>query len=149
MKLTKTQTTYVPTEKEIDSKKWFLVDVKGKTLGLISTKIADILRGKLKVHFTPQHDCGDYVVVINAKEIRLAGNKMDSKTYHSHSGYGSGFKTRTARQLIATKPEKIIYDSVWGMLPRNKLRSKIIKKLRIFPGTEHEHTSQSPETITL
>lgn len=148
MKLTKSQKTYVPTVKDL-TQKWYLVDVKGKTLGPIGTKIANLLRGKGKPFFTPQHDCGDYVVVINAEEIRLAGNKMETKLYHWHTGYGAGLKTRTAQEIMAKKPEKILYDAVWGMLPRNKLRKHIIRKLRIFPGSEHAHRAQSLQPIEL
>lgn len=148
MKLKPSQKTHVPSEKELE-KKWFLIDLKGKTLGRTATKIADLLRGKGKPFFTPQLDCGDYLVVINAKEIRLAGNKMDTKKYYWHTSYPSGLRTRTARELLEKKPEKIIFDAVWGMLPRNKLRNKMIKKLRIFPGEEHGCKAQSPQPIEL
>lgn len=130
-------------------KKWYLVDVKGKILGQAATRIADILRGKGKVFFTPQLDCGDYVVAINAKEIRLARNKMDTKLYHWHTRYPAGLRTRTAREVHKTKPEKILYDAVFGMLPRNKLRKKLIKKLRVFSGQEHTHGAQPLLTIQL
>ncbi|KKU78502.1 MAG: 50S ribosomal protein L13 [Candidatus Peregrinibacteria bacterium GW2011_GWA2_47_7] len=148
MKIKDSQKTYVPTNADLQ-RKWFIVDVKGKTLGQISTKIANILRGKDKVHFTTQLDCGDYVVAINAKEVRLAGNKMDTKLYHWHTRYPGGLRTRTARELLNRKPEKILFDSVFGMLPRNKLRSKIIKKFRVFPGETHEHTAQKLQPIEL
>ena len=143
MKLAQNQKTYVPAETDL-KKKWFLVDVKDQTLGIIATKIARVLRGKDKLFFTPQHDCGDYVVVINAAQIRLAHNKMETKTYHWHTGYGAGLRTRTAREQMAIEPEKILYDAVWGMLPRNKLRRMMMKKLRIFPGAEHGHLPQAP-----
>lgn len=149
MKLKESQKTAVPSEKELNAKKWFIVDVKGKTLGRISTKIANILRGKDKPMFTPQHDCGDYVVVINAAQIRLAGNKMEKKEYHWHSGYGAGHKVRTARQVMEKHPDRIIYDAVWGMMPRNKLRRHMIKKLRIFPTEAHTHTAQNLQPLEL
>lgn len=148
MQLKTMQKTYVPNEKDLE-KKWFLVDVKGKTLGSTATKIADLLRGKKKLFFTPQHDCGDYIVVINAREIRLSKNKMNTKLYHWHTRYGAGLRTRTAKQIMERKTEKILYDAVWGMLPRNKLRKHMMKKLRIFPGLEHHHTAQSLQTIQL
>ena len=148
MKIKDSQKTYVPTNADLQ-RKWFIVDVKGKTLGQISTKIANILRGKDKVHFTTQLDCGDYVVAINAKEVRLAGNKMDTKLYHWHTRYPGGLRTRTARELLNRKPEKVLFDSVFGMLPRNKLRSKIIKKFRALPGETHEHTAQKLQPIEL
>lgn len=148
MKLKKTQKTYVPAEKELQ-KKWFLLDVKGKTLGLVAAKIADLLRGKGKPFFTPQLDCGDNVVVINAKEIRLAGNKMDTKLYQWHTQYPGGLRTRTAREVMTKKPEKVLYNAVWGMLPRNILRRKMIKKLHIYAAEEHEHKAQSPAALQL
>lgn len=148
MKLKSSQKTYVPSEKDL-SKKWYLVDVKGQTLGLVTTKIANLLRGKKKPFFTPQQDCGDFVIVINAKHVRLSANKIDTKLYHWHTRYPKGFRTRTAREIMAKKPEKIIFDAVWGMLPRNKLRAHIIKKLRIFPEEKHTHEAQSPKIIKL
>lgn len=148
MKLTTKQKTTVPV---IDPKKqkWFIVDVKGKTLGRVATKIADMLRGKLKPIFTPQHDCGDYVVVVNARHIRLAGSKPDKKMYQWHTQFPGGFREITARKLLDEKPEEVIYQAVWGMLPRNKLRSKIIKKLRIFGEEAHDHTAQHPTSIEI
>lgn len=148
MNLKPHQKSSVPAEKDL-TKKWYLVDVKGKTLGRISTKIADLLRGKGKPIFTPKADCGDYVVVIHAADVKLAGNKMDTKLYQWHTRYPGGFRERTAREIMKTKPEKIVMDAVWGMLPRNRLRRQIIKKLRVFPGAEHGHASQHPESITL
>jgi large subunit ribosomal protein L13 len=148
MKLKASQKTHVPTQEEL-KKKWFLVDVKGKTLGPMATKLANAIRGKGKAFFTPQTDCGDFVVVINAKAIRLAGNKMETKLYQWHTRYPAGLRTRTAREIMEKKPEKILYDAVWGMLPRNKLRKHIMKKLRIFPGEEHTHKAQSLKPIEL
>ena len=148
MKLKDHQKTTIPAGKQLEGQ-WFITDVKGKTLGSVATKLADLIRGKGKPFFTPQHDCGDYVVVLNAAQIRLAGNKMDSKLYYRHSGYGGGLKVRTARQVMERKPEQVLFDAVWGMLPRNRLRKFLIKKLRIFPGETHEHASQSPKSITL
>lgn len=132
---------------EVKEKNWFLVDVKGKTLGQMATALANLLRGKEKPLFSPQHDYGDHVVVINARSIRLSKNKAETKLYHWHSGFGSGLKTRTASQLLQKKPEKILYDAVWGMLPRNKLRRHMMKKLHIFPGDTHEHAAQSPKPL--
>lgn len=148
MKLKPHQKTHVPTSKEL-GQKWFLVDVKGRTLGQVATKIANTLRGKGKSFFTPQMDCGDFVVAINAKEIRLAGNKMDKKLYQWHTQYPAGLRTRTAREIMEKKPTKILYDAVWGMLPRNKLRKHLMKKLRIFPGEEHTHKAQSIQPLEL
>lgn len=143
MKLKPLQKTSVPSDKDL-AKAWRLVDAKGKTLGPLAVKIADLLRGKGKPHFTPQMDCGDHVVVVNAKEVRLAGNKMDTKQYYWHTQYPGGLRSRSARDLLAKKPEKILYEAVWGMLPRNRLRKKIIKKLHLFAGPEHNNQAQSP-----
>lgn len=148
MKTPKAQRTYVPTEKDLEQK-WYLVDVKGLTLGPVATKIANVLRGKGKSHFTPQLDCGDHVVILNAKEIRLAGDKLDTKLYYWHTQYPGGIRSRSARDIMKKKPEKILYDAVWGMLPRNKLRKKLMKKLHLFPGETHEHKAQSPQPLTL
>lgn len=149
MKLKQNQKTTVPEEATMKKQQWFLIDVKGKTLGQVATKIADILRGKNKPIFTPQMDCGDYVVVINAAEIRLAGSKMDTKMYQWHTQYPGGFRERTARQVMTKKPEKIIYDAVWGMLPRTKTRKHLMKKLNIFAATEHNHKAQNPKVLEI
>lgn len=149
MKLKGNQKTYLPTEKDVQVKKWFLVDVQDKTLGPTATKIANILRGKNKPTFSPQVDCGDYVLAVNASKIRLAGTKMDTKEYFWHTQYPGGIRVRKAKDLIQEKPTKILYDAVWGMLPRNKLRKKLIKKLRIFPNEEHTHKAQKLQTIEL
>lgn len=148
MQLKTSQKTYVPSDKDLE-KKWYLVDVKGKTLGPTATKIADLLRGKGKPFFTPARDCGDFVIAINSRHIRLAGNKMETKQYQWHTRYPAGFRERTAREIMEKKPEKILYDAVWGMLPRNRLRSAVMKKLKICPETEHDHTAQKPETLSL
>lgn len=140
--------TYVPDEKSL-GKKWFLVDVKGKTLGATATKIADLLRGKQKPFFTPQLDCGDYVVAINARHIRLSKNKAETKLYQWHTRYPKGFRQRTAKEVLKKKPEKVLFDAVWGMMPRNKLRNHIIKKLRVFPDETHDHAAQKLQPIEL
>lgn len=148
MQLKTSQKSHVPTEKEL-KKKWLLVDVKGKTLGPAATKIADTLRGKGKPFFTPQTDCGDYVVVINARDVRLARNKLETKLYQWHTQYPAGLRTRTAREIMEKKPEKILHDAVWGMLPRNKLRKHFMRKLHIFPGAEHNVKAQSPQPLNI
>lgn len=148
MKLKENQKTSIPVESKM-KQKWFLVDVKGKTVGQVATKIANILRGKLKPEFTPQLDCGDHVVAINCLEIRLAGSKMDTKMYQWHTQYPGGFREQTAREILARKPEKVLYDAVWGMLPRTRTRKKLMKKLHIYTGETHDHTAQNPKAIEL
>ncbi|MEK9133070.1 MAG: 50S ribosomal protein L13 [Patescibacteria group bacterium] len=148
MKLKDNQKTYVHDVKE-NERKWYLVDVKGKTLGQIATKLANIIRGKDKPLFTPQLDCGDYVVVLNAKHIRLAGSKMDTKMYYWHTQYPGGLRSRSARKMLQEKPESVLYDAVRGMLPRNKLRKFVIKKLRVFSEETHTHKAQKLQTLEL
>ncbi|MBA4336305.1 50S ribosomal protein L13 [bacterium] len=139
--------TYSPKKQDID-RKWYIVDAKGQTLGHLATKIAVKLRGKDKPIFAPHIDCGDYVIVINAKEIAVTGNKMDDKMYYSHSGFPGGFKQKPLKKLMEERPEEIIKQAVQGMIPRNKLRKEIMSKLKIFVGPEHNHEAQQPQPLT-
>lgn len=120
-------------------REWHLIDVKGKTLGRISTEIARILMGKNKPYFVRNLDCGDYVVIVNAKDVKVSGNKEDQKNYYRHSGFPGGFKKETLKELRARKPEDIIKHAVKGMLPQNKLRDRMVKRLFVFAGSEHKH----------
>lgn len=129
--------------------KWFIADVGGITLGKAAVKIANLLRGKNKASFTPQYDFGDHVVVINAKSIALSAKKMEGKMYYWHTKYPGGLRQKSAQQLMAYKPEKILADAVSGMLPKNKLRMKMMKKLHIFADANHTHEAQKPEKYTL
>ena len=140
--------TYSPKQQDIKPQ-WWLVDVKGKTLGKVATKIADILRGKNKPTFAPHIDGGDFVVVINAKEIKLTGNKLAQKVYQHHTRYPNGLKTVTAGKLLETKPERVIENAVAGMIPHNKLKKDILKKLKVFGGSEHTHDAQQPKVLDL
>ncbi len=128
---------------------WYLVDVSGKTLGRVATKIADILRGKNKVYYSPHLDCGDFVVVINAKEIKLSGNKLTDKTYYYHTRFPNGLKAATPAELLKRKPEDIIINAVSGMIPHTKLKKDILKKLKVYGGSEHIHSAQNPKTLDL
>lgn len=142
--------TIVPKKEEQDkNKKWYVIDLEGKTLGRASTKIANILRGKDKPIFSPHVDCGDYVIILNAQKVHLTGNKMENKMYYRHSGYPSGLKTKNARDMIESKPEDVIRKAVYGMLPKNKLRRRIIEKLFIYADGTHKHEAQKPETIVI
>ncbi|MEK9178492.1 MAG: 50S ribosomal protein L13 [Patescibacteria group bacterium] len=116
---------------------WHLVDVGGKTLGRVSTEIAKLLMGKGKPYFVRNLDCGDYVVIVNAKNISVTGQKEEKKLYRRHSGYPGGFKSETLAELRVRKPEDIIIHAVKGMLPQNKLRQIMINRLKVFPGPEH------------
>ncbi len=135
--------TYTLKKEEVE-RNWFVLDVKDKVLGRIATKIADRIRGKDKPTFTPHTDGGDYVIVINAEKIKVTGSKFDTKKYYHHSLYPGGLKTQTFKELNIKNPEKIIFNAVKGMLPKNKLGKSIIKKLKVFKGPLHDHDSQKP-----
>ncbi|WP_315169173.1 50S ribosomal protein L13 [Metaclostridioides mangenotii] len=126
---------------------WYLVDAKGKTLGRMATEIATILRGKHKPTFTPHVDGGDFVVVINADKVVLTGKKLDQKMYRYHTGYVGGLKEISYKHMMENKPEEVVAHAVSGMLPKNKLRSRMMTRLRVFAGAEHTHAAQNPEVI--
>jgi large subunit ribosomal protein L13 len=125
-----------------DNKKWYIVDAKDRILGRLSTQIAAILYGKNKVDFTPNKDNGDWVVVINAKEVKVTGNKVEDKMYYRHSGYPGGLKTASYREIMEKSPEKIIMHSVKGMLPKNKIGTQALKRLRVFSDDKHNITKE-------
>lgn len=139
--------TFLPKVDKIEHK-WYLIDAKDKILGRLSTKIADLLRGKQKRIFTPFFDIGDYVVVINAEEVKLTGRKPDNKIYKRYSGYPSGQNITSFKKMMEKDPRKVIHHAVNGMLPKNKLRKKMIKRLKIYIGKEHLHQAQNPELIS-
>ena len=130
-------------------KKWYLVDVSGKTLGRVASRIAHILRGKNKPSFTPNADCGDFVVVINAEKIKIEGKRAELKTYFHYTGYPGGATTQEFKELIRTKPERIVEHAVKGMIPHNRLGARVFKKLKVYRGAEHPHKAQKPEPITV
>lgn len=134
---------------EADQRKWVVVDAEDQVLGRIASQIAMRLRGKHLPHFTPHVDMGDFVVVVNAEKVRLTGGKWDQKTYYRHTGYIGGIKATTARKLNQENPEKMIRLAVWGMLPKNRLGRKLIKKLKIYRGSEHPHEAQQPTQLAL
>jgi large subunit ribosomal protein L13 len=140
--------TYIPKAEEV-ARKWWLIDAEGQVLGRLATTIARLLRGKDKPEFTPFMDTGDFVVVINAEKIKVTGRKLDDKIYYSHSGYPGGLKARTLRELLARKPEEVIRHAVWGMIPKNRLGRKLIKKLKIYRGPNHPHEAQQPQPYVL
>jgi len=141
-------TTY--TAKPSDIKQdWYIVDASGKTLGRLATEIARRLRGKHKPEYTPHMDTGDYIVVINAKEVKVTGNKTTDKIYHHHTGYPGGLKSITFDKLIAKKPERIIEKAVKGMLPRGPLGRDMYRKLKVYPGAEHKHSAQQPKALEI
>ncbi|HEY8181430.1 MAG TPA: 50S ribosomal protein L13 [Thermoanaerobaculia bacterium] len=138
--------TYFPKKGDIKPR-WFIIDAEGKVLGRLSTTIATILAGKNKPTYTPFLDTGDHVVVINAEKVVLTGKKETDKIYRSHSQYPGGLKERAARFVRAEKPERIIEEAVWGMLPKNKLGRQMLKKLNVYRGTKHPHEAQKPERL--
>ncbi|MHB1274462.1 MAG: 50S ribosomal protein L13 [Candidatus Humimicrobiaceae bacterium] len=140
--------TYSAKEKDIE-KKWYLIDVSGKTLGRISTEIAKILRGKNKTIFTPHIDCGDYVIVINSSKLVVTGNKLEDKKYYRHSGYIGNLKTTSLGKLMKKNSEFVLLKAVKGMIPHNILGSQLIKKLKIYPGPTHPHKAQKPEVLDI
>jgi large subunit ribosomal protein L13 len=126
---------------------WLLVDARGKTLGRLATQIADILRGKRKPEYTPHIDTGDFVVVVNAREIAVTGNKRETKLYHRHSGYPGGLRSRTLDEMLERRPEEVIRKAVKGMLPRNRLARQQLRKLKVYAGPDHPHEAQMPKAI--
>ena len=126
------------------SRDWVVFDASDKILGRFATKIADKLRGKDKPTFTPHVDGGDFVVVINADKVKVTGNKAEQKKYYKHSLYPGGLKEKSYKEVLESTPERIIENAVKGMLPKNKLGKSIIKKLKVYSGSEHPHESQNP-----
>jgi large subunit ribosomal protein L13 len=140
--------TYLIKDEEIKPK-WYIVNVEGKVLGRAATKIAEIVRGKKNIHFSRHQDLGDFVIVINADKIELTGNKWNNKLYYRHSSYPGGLKVNSAKKINDTKPDFLIYHAVKGMLPKNTLGSKLIKKLKIYKGSNHPHQAQKPEPLII
>jgi large subunit ribosomal protein L13 len=130
-------------------KKWLVVDADGQTLGRLSTVVADALRGKRKVTYTPNIDTGDFVVVVNAEKIVVTGNKLDDKMYWRHSGYPGGIKGEPLKNLLARRPEEVVRRAVKGMLPHNRLGAAQLRKLKIYAGPEHPHVAQHPEPLAI
>lgn len=135
--------------KESSPRNWYLIDLKDQVLGRAASKIAMILRGKDKARFTPHDDVGDFVVAINAKEIHLTGKKRQDKMYYHYTGYIGGLKEYNAERLLNSKPEELIRRAVRGMLPKNILGRHQLKKLKIYAGSEHPHSAQKPQPLTL
>jgi large subunit ribosomal protein L13 len=128
---------------------WWLVDASDQTLGRLATRIATLLEGKHKPTYSPHIDVGDHVVVVNAGRIRVTGNKLAQKRYYRHSNYPGGLKEESLETLLARKPELVIERAVKGMLPRNRIGRAMLKKLKVYSGTEHPHQAQQPATYEL
>ncbi len=125
--------------------KWYVIDAEGEIVGRLATRIATVLRGKHKPEYTPHVDTGDYIIVVNADKVRFTGDKLDAKEYQSYSGYPGGQKRRTAKEMLAKRPNMVLELAVKGMLPKNKLGRAMIKKLFLYQGATHPHTAQKPE----
>ncbi|MEJ2670854.1 MAG: 50S ribosomal protein L13 [Deltaproteobacteria bacterium] len=147
MKNTQTLKSFTARTGEVP-RQWYLVDAQDKVLGRLASRIAMVLRGKNKPTFTPHIDTGDFVVVVNAAQVQLTGRKWDNKMYYRHSGYPGGIKELNARKLQEKKPEQILRHAVRGMLPKNSLGRHLLKKLKIYAGSEHPHEAQTPAPLT-
>ena len=137
--------TFVPKGKQESN--WLLVDANEQILGRLATQIANYLVGKHKPTYTPGVEVGDFVVVLNAKRIRVTGKRLTEKMYYSHSGYPGGLKSVSLRDQLMTHPDRVIRSAVWGMLPHNKLGRQLLKKLKIYAGNEHPHEAQNPQPV--
>ncbi len=140
--------TYIPKADEI-SRKWYLIDLEGATLGRAAVKVADLLRGKNKPIFTPHLDSGDYVIAVNASKVTISGNKALQKKYYGYSGYPGGLKVTNYERLMQKDSSEAFYRAVKGMLPKNKLGRKIIEKLHVYGDSIHKHQAQQPESLKL
>jgi len=140
--------THSYTKSEVD-RKWYLVDAGGQTLGRVASRVAHILRGKHKPVFTPNADCGDYVVVVNADKVKIAPKRNELKTYFHYTGYPGGATVESYKEMMKTNPERVFMHAVKGMIPHNRLGVRVIKKLKVYRGTNHPHAAQKPEAVKL
>ena len=136
-------------KKETVQRNWYVLDAAGKPLGRTAVTAAKLLRGKHKVDFTPNVDCGDYVIVVNAEKVKLTGDKLTEKVYVRHTGYPGGQRFATAQDYLKKKPEFVIEEAVRGMLPKTRLGEAIFKNLKVYAGAEHPHAAQNPKAIKL
>lgn len=141
------QKTYYPKPGDVE-RRWYVVDAADQTLGRLATRVARTLLGKDKPEYTPGVDVGDFVVVINAADVSVTGKKLDDKIYYRHSGYPGGLKQVPLREQLEKHPERVIEAAVWGMLPHNRHGRKLIKKLKVYAGSEHPHSAQQPEDLS-
>ena len=137
------------TEEALAQRQWYVIDAQGKVLGRIASEIAKLLRGKNKPIFTPNADTGDFVIVINARGVKLTGKKLQNKVYYRHTEYPGGIRERTAEKMLEEKPEDLVLLAVKGMLPKNRLSRKLVTKLKIYAGPEHPHEAQKPQSLVI
>ena len=130
-------------------RRWFVVDAEGQSLGRLASRIALVLRGKNRPEYTFHTDVGDFVIVLNCEKVRLTGNKLDGKLYYKHTGYMGNISSKTAKEMLARKPEFVIKNAVKGMLPKTTLGRQMMRKLKVYVGSEHPHVAQKPETLDL
>ena len=140
--------SYMPVAQKIE-RKWYVIDAENVVLGRLATEVASILRGKHKPTFTPNMDCGDYVIIVNAEKVSLSGDKLHNKKYYNVSGYNGGLRTRTAKEMIEKYPVEMVERSVHGMCPKGRLGRQIEKKLFVYAGPDHKHEAQQPEVLEL
>lgn len=138
--------TFMAKKAEI-KRDWYVIDAADQTLGRLASKVATVLRGKHKAIYTPNVDCGDYVIVINASKVKLTGNKLDQKIYYNHSGYVGGLRERTAKVMLEKYPEEMVERAIKGMLPHNRLGRQMGKKLFVYAGSEHKQQAQQPKEL--
>ena len=140
--------TFTEKQAEIE-REWYVVDAEGETLGRLASRVAPILKGKHKPTYTPYLDCGDFVIIINAEKVRVTGRKLDQVFYHHHSGYPGGLRSVSLREQLGKHPERVLQAAVRGMLPKNKLGRRMIKKLKVYAGDAHPHQAQQPKPLEL
>ncbi|MDP2602671.1 MAG: 50S ribosomal protein L13 [Deltaproteobacteria bacterium] len=137
------------TAEALAQRRWYVVDAQGKILGRMATEIARVLRGKHKPVFTPNVDAGDFVIVVNARGVKLSGKKLDKKVYYRHTEYPGGIRERTAAKMLAQSPEELVRLAVKGMLPKNRLSRKLVTKLKVYPDAQHPHDAQKPQPLAI
>ena len=140
--------TFTQKQEEI-ARNWYVVDAEGETLGRLASRIAPILKGKHKPVYTPHMDCGDYVIIVNAEKVRVTGRKMDQKLYYRHSGYPGGLRSISLKDQLAKHPERVLQAAIRGMLPKNKLGRRMLKKLKVYAGNSQPHQAQQPRPLEL
>ena len=137
------------TEEALAQRQWYVIDAQGKVLGRMASEIAKILRGKNKPIFTPNVDAGDFVIVVNARGLKLTGKKLQNKIYYRHTEYPGGIRERTAEKMLEEKPEDLVLLAVKGMLPKNRLSKRLVTKLKVYAGPEHPHEAQKPQPLVV
>lgn len=146
--MSQTQKTYSAKPADV-TRQWYVIDASEATLGRVATQVATLLTGKAKPMFTKHIDCGDFVIVINAKDLKVTGNKLTSKMYYHHSGYPGGLRERTLSNQLELDPTKVLEHAIRGMLPVNKLRDARLLRLKIYPGADHKHEAQKPASFSV